>query len=124
MRKRSEQSRASRTTNATTKKADELIAGAIKELGGEENLTARQRHLLASQRLLLFTVLAGTDCLSHSGIANRHGKPRALLSVLAAYVNSLRLNLEALNLAGERPREAGSLKDLIAECDGRKETER
>lgn len=101
---------------ATAKEVDKLIAAAIAELGGEESLTARQRHLLASQRLLLFTVLAGTDCLSRSGIANRHGKPRALLNVLAAYVNSLRLNLEALNLAGERPHEAGrrSFEDALA----------
>lgn len=106
---------AQEANEAAAVEAKKLIDAAIAELGGEDALSARQRHLLANQRALLFIVLASSAYLERTGPVASRGKPRAVLAMLGSYINSLRLNCEALGLSGTVPHTGESLEDIQRE---------
>jgi hypothetical protein len=108
-------------TAALSAKVEELINVAVEELGGSDNLTARQRHLLVNQRLLLHTVLSATEHIAHVGAVGARGKVRPILGTIGAFVNSLRLNVDALNLPGAAPQGGETLEDVVKEYEQQKE---
>ena len=113
-------------TDAIAAKVEELISAAVEELGGNDNLTARQRHLLVAQRLLLNTVLSATEHIAHVGAVGARGKVRPILGTIGAFVNSLRLNTESLGLSGAREDGASldELDNVVAEIHAAREVKR
>jgi len=78
---------------------DALLAEMVNDLGGESEVTAAQKTILQSQRLCLLVLGLASSYLGREGLINRkNGRPHALLSVVATFGNSARLNALALGL--------------------------
>ena len=80
---------------AITAKLDEFQAGLLSDLGSEP--TAAQRALVEATRSSLGVVVLANTYLAQDGI-RKLKKNKWLLSVLATFINTTRLNLQALGL--------------------------
>jgi hypothetical protein len=76
-------------------KLDEFEAGLLSDLGSEP--TSAQKALVESTRTSLGVVLLANAYLAQDGLSKLK-KNKWLLSVLATFVNTTRLNLQALGL--------------------------
>jgi hypothetical protein len=93
--------------------------GVIADLGGEDNLTAGQRGLIAAQRITLGTILLASEHLSKEGLHTKRGKLQPVLAMLATYLNTFRLNADKLGLA-RVPRQIESLESVAREYEQKK----
>lgn len=97
------------------KQVSELIDDGIVDLGGRDAITSTQRQILESSRLALTIVALGARYLTTEGIVDRRTrKPHGLLSVLAVYCNTVRLNAETLGLS-RKAKDALTLEGVVAE---------
>ena len=95
-------------------RADELIAKAIAELGGEAKLTAKQAQILEAQRLVLLVLSLGQDYVRRMGLLGRRGRPAPVLATLISFINAARLNAEMLGLGDARPAPR-TIDEILAE---------
>jgi hypothetical protein len=81
-------------------RAKSLIQMAVDELGGNEAaLTAKQAHVLESQKLALTVLCLAQAHFDRKGLLIRRARPDPLLSVVVSFANTVRLNLESLGLS-------------------------
>jgi hypothetical protein len=85
---------------------DALVAQIVADLGGETEVTANRKTIIAAQRTVLTVLALAQRYVVREGLINRKGKPHPLLSLLVSYVNSARLNAVALGLE-RRARKVG-----------------
>lgn len=97
---------------------DGIEQGLIADLGGDP--TVAQKTLVTATRAALAVVLLGNAYLARDGLSKLK-KNRWLLSTLATYTNSVRLNLLALGLE-RRAKQVESLDDVIADIASRRAT--
>lgn len=79
---------------AIREKVEHFEAELLSDLA--EAPTAAQRALVDSSRVCLAIALLGFDWVAANGAVARSGKPAGVLSVIATYLNTLRLNLVTL----------------------------
>jgi len=105
---------------------DALVAQIVADLGGESEVTANRKTIIASQRVVLTVLALAQRYVVREGLVNRRGKPHPLLGLLVSYVNAARLNAVSLGLE-RRARKIGpaSLSEYLesrsatpAETDG------
>jgi hypothetical protein len=101
-----------RLPDAVRERLDAFQSGVISDLGGADNVTMAQRTLVESSQLCFGVVLLGNAWIAQNGAVQPNGKPVYILNVLAAYLNTLRLNLMALGLE-RRTKTAQTLDDYI-----------
>jgi hypothetical protein len=77
---------------------DALVAQIVADLGGESEVTANRKTIIAAQRTVLTVLALAQRYVVREGLVNRKGKPHPLLGLLVSYVNSARLNAVALGL--------------------------
>ena len=94
---------------AITEKLDTFEAGLLADLGGDP--TTAQRGIIESARTALGVVLLAYSYLSQ-GSLSKFKRNRWILSTLATYLNTLRLNLTALGL-GRRTKDALTLDSVL-----------
>jgi hypothetical protein len=75
-----------------------LVAQIVADLGGESEVTANRKTIIAAQRTVLTVLALAQRYVVREGLVNRKGKPHPLLGLLVSYVNSARLNAVALGL--------------------------
>ena len=95
-------------------KVDAFEADLLSDLA--ETPTAAQRALVESSRVCLAIALLGFDWVAANGAVSRSGKPAGVLSVLATFLNSLRLNVVTLMgpTLGRRTKGVQTLDQYIA----------
>lgn len=98
----------------TVARADQLIAKAIAELGGEEKLTAKQAQILEAQRLVLLVLSLAQDYVRRMGLLGKRGRPHPLLATAVSFINAARLNAEMLGLSDARPAPR-TIDEILAE---------
>jgi hypothetical protein len=79
-------------------RVDSLMAQFVSDLGGEAQITAGRRTILASQRLALLVLELSSRYLAVHGLLDEKGRPHPLLHVANSYGNTARLNAVALGL--------------------------
>jgi hypothetical protein len=77
---------------------DALVAQIVADLGGESEVSANRKTIIAAQRTVLTVLALAQRYVVREGLVNRKGKPHPLLGLLVSYVNSARLNAVALGL--------------------------
>jgi len=92
-------------------KLDAFEAGLLSDLGSEP--TAAQRALIDSTRVSLGVCFLANAYLSQDGLSKLK-KNRWLLSTLATFINSTRLNLQALGLE-RRAKQVETLDSVFAD---------
>jgi hypothetical protein len=91
---------------AINAEVDALVAQIVADLGGETEVTANRKTIIAAQRTVLTVLALAQRYVVREGLVNRKGKPHPLLGLLVSYVNSARLNAVALGLE-RRARKVG-----------------
>ena len=92
----------------------------VSDLGGEENLSAGQRGLLAVQRANYGVILLISEHLAKEGIHTKKGKVQPVLAILGTYINSFRLNQDKLGFA-RVARHVDTIESIAAEYGVRKQ---
>jgi hypothetical protein len=95
---------------------DLFESGMVSDLGGNDNVTTAQRTLIESSRMCFGVVLLAGKWIAENGAVQPNGKPVYILNILAAYLNTLRLNLMALGLE-RRTKTAQTLDEYIRSND-------
>lgn len=83
-----------------------LIAEIVADQGGESEITANRKTIIAAQRTVLTVLALAQRYIVREGLVNRKGKPHPLLGLLVSYANCARLNSVALGLE-RRARKVG-----------------
>lgn len=85
---------------------DALVAEIVADQGGESEVTANRKTIIAAQRTVLTVLALAQRYIVREGLINRKGKPHPLLGLLVSYANCARLNSVALGLE-RRARKVG-----------------
>jgi hypothetical protein len=101
------------------KHVDTIVAQMISDLGGESEITAQRRVILEAQKLALSVLVLASEYLQREGLLNKRGKPHPVLATIVSFMNSARLNAQALGLE-RRAKKVDFFEMLEAE---QKETE-
>lgn len=101
-----------------TARVDALIGQFVSDLGGEGQITAGRRTILASQRLALLVLELSSRYLSEHGLLDEKGRPHPLLHVANSYGNTARLNALALGLERQPKTVDATLEEVLAEHAG------
>jgi hypothetical protein len=93
---------------------DAVVSQIVADLGGESEVTANRKTIIAAQRTVLTVLSLARRYIVREGLVNRKGKPHPLLGLVVSYANSARLNAVALGLE-RRARKVGpdSLSEYI-----------
>jgi hypothetical protein len=91
---------------AINAEVDALVAQIVADQGGESEITANRKTIIAAQRTVLTVLALAQRYIVREGLINRKGKPHPLLGLLVSYANCARLNSVALGLA-RVPRKIG-----------------
>jgi hypothetical protein len=83
-----------------------LVAEIVSDQGGESEVTANRKTIIAAQRTVLTVLALAQRYIVREGLVNRKGKPHPLLGLLVSYANCARLNSVALGLE-RRARKVG-----------------
>jgi hypothetical protein len=105
-----------RLPDAVRERLDAFQSGMISDLGGADNVTQAQRTLVESSQMCFGVVLLGNAWIAENGVTQSNGKPQFILTILATFLNTLRLNLMALGLE-RRTKTAQTLDDYIRRND-------
>jgi hypothetical protein len=89
-------------------------SGLVCDLGGDDAITTGQRTLIQSTCICFGVVLLGGAWVAENGAVRKSGRPQPVLGMLAAYLNTLRLNLMALGLE-RRSKSAQTLDAVLDE---------
>jgi hypothetical protein len=91
---------------AINAEVDALVAEIVADQGGESEITANRKTIIAAQRTVLTVLALAQRYIVREGLVNRKGKPHPLLGLLVSYANCARLNSVALGLE-RRARKVG-----------------
>jgi hypothetical protein len=91
---------------AINAEVDALVAEIVADQGGESEVTANRKTIIAAQRTVLTVLALAQRYIVREGLVNRKGKPHPLLGLLVSYANCARLNSVALGLE-RRARKVG-----------------
>jgi hypothetical protein len=103
------------------REVESLIAGIVCDLGGEQAITSAQKAVLAGLRVSLQVQGLAELHVRRVGVANAKGKPTALLSVLATFINSARLSCTVLGL-DRKPKSIATLEAKLRNLADQDET--
>ena len=98
--------------DAVRKRLDAFETGMVTDLGGDP--TTGQQTLIESTRVCFGVILLAAVWIAENGAVRKSGRPHYILNILAAYLNTLRLNLMALGLE-RRTKTAQTLESVVAE---------
>ncbi|MGH9682309.1 MAG: hypothetical protein ACRD4S_01690 [Candidatus Acidiferrales bacterium] len=84
---------------AINREVDSLVRQIIADFGGESEISANIRTVIAAQRTCLLVLSLAGQYIATEGLINRKsGRPHALLSILGTFINATRLNAVSLGL--------------------------
>jgi hypothetical protein len=100
--------------NEINGEVDALVAEIVADLGGESEVTANRKTIVAAQRTTLTVLALAQRYLVREGLVNRRGKPHPLLKLLVSYINAARLNAVSLGLE-RRAKRINDLESIAVE---------
>jgi hypothetical protein len=105
------------------REVEAVIAGIVSDLGGADEITNAQKAILAGLRVSLRVQGLAELHVRRVGVANaKTGKPTALLSVLATFINSARLSCAMLGL-DRKPKSMATLEAKLRDLADQDEVE-